>query len=86
MCPGIFSQEEKKTKHLITIITISKKPKLINYNNAPLTKANTLKKKKKSSKLNKIEKKKKKSGELKTTRGRGKRPRVSMWKEQTAFP
>lgn len=47
MCPGIFSQEEKKTKHLITIITISKKPKLINYNNAPLTKANTLKKKKK---------------------------------------
>lgn len=56
MCPGIFSQEEKKTKHLITIITISKKPKLINYNNAPLTKANTLKKK--SSKLNKIEKKK----------------------------
>lgn len=84
MCPGIFSQEEKKTKHLITIITISKKPKLINYNNAPLTKANTLKKNK-SSKLNKIEKKKK-SGELKTTRGRGKRPRVSMWKEQTAFP
>lgn len=45
---------------MITIITISKKPKLINYNNAPLTKANTLKKKKKkSSKLNKIEKEKK---------------------------
>lgn len=76
---NILTRRKKKTKHLITIITISKKPKLINYNNAPLTKANTLKKKK-SSKLD-TKLRKKKSGELKTTRGRGKRPRVSMWKE-----
>lgn len=46
MRPGIFSYEEgkkKKTKHIITIITITKKPKLINYNNAPLTKTQLLK-------------------------------------------
>lgn len=44
MCPGIFSYERKrKTKHIITIITITKKPKLINYNNAPLTQTKLLK-------------------------------------------
>lgn len=40
-------EKKKETKHVITIITITKKPKLINYNNknnnnAPLTKTKTL--------------------------------------------
>lgn len=45
MCPGIFSYKRKKKqpKHMITIITITKKPKLINYNNAPLTNTKLLK-------------------------------------------
>lgn len=45
MCPGIFliREKKKKTKHIITIITITRKPKLINYNNAPLTKTRLLK-------------------------------------------
>lgn len=40
--PGIFLNR-KNTKHIITII-IPKKPTLINYNNAPLTKTKLLKK------------------------------------------
>ncbi len=42
MCPGIFSYKRKK-KRLNIIITITLKPKLINYINAPLTKTKLLK-------------------------------------------
>lgn len=66
---------------MITIITITKKPKLINYNNAPLTNTKLLK--------NIIEIghdiEKKKSEEL-DTRGRGKRPEASTLKEYMEFP
>lgn len=41
------TKKDKKTKHMITIITITKKLNLINYNNAPLTNTTLLKKKEK---------------------------------------
>ncbi len=83
MCPGIFSYEKKKkTKHLI-IITITKKPKLINYNNAPLTKTKLLKN---IIKIGHDIEKKTTSGEELNTRGRGKRPEASTLKEYMEFP
>lgn len=39
----LIQKKDKKTKHMITIITITKKPNLINYNNAPLTKTQLIK-------------------------------------------
>lgn len=67
---------------MITIITITKKPKLINYNNAPLTKTKLLKN------IIKIGHNIEKLffREELNTRGRGKRPETSMLKEDTEFP
>lgn len=72
---------------MITIITITKKPKLINYNNAPLTKTQLLKNiiKIGHNIWKKTKKNKTKSKEL-NTRGRGKRPEASMLKEYMTFP
>lgn len=78
---NILIQEKKKTKHMITIITITKKPKLINYNNAPLTKTKLLKNIMKIG--HNIEKL---FREELNTRGRGKRPETCMLKEDTEFP
>lgn len=66
---------------MITIITITNKPKLINYNNAPLTNTKLLKNINETG--HDIEKKS--EGEL-DTRGRGKRPEASTLKEYMEFP
>lgn len=77
------TKKDKKTKHRITIITITKKLNLINYNNAPLTNTTLLKKKEKEiiKFENSIEKK-----NLEKLNTRGKRPEASTLKEYMEFP
>lgn len=75
----------------MTVITISKKPNLINYNNAPWTKTQLFKKKKKNKTKNNIKFKhnieKKITSEKKlNTGGREKRPEASTFKEYMEFP